>query len=56
MVFAIHQLKLATGIHICVPSLLNPPHSPPDPSCPGLLLWVPCIIHQTPTAYLFYIW
>ena len=45
--------------HTCVPSILNPSPLLPTPSLqivPEHWLWVPYIIHQTPTGYLFYIW
>ena len=45
--------------HTCVPSLLNLPATfLPTPSLQVVTkhwLWVPCIILQTPTGYLFYI-
>ena len=44
----------------CVPSLLNTSRtSVPLPSLQVVTehqLWVPCIIHQTPTGYLLYMW
>ena len=43
-----------------VPYLLNPPSiSPPTASLQVVTehwLWVPCVIRQTPTGYLFYVW
>ena len=58
MVFAIHQYESAIGIH------MSPPSKHPPTSLLTLFLqvvtehqiWVPCFIHQTYTAYLFYIW
>ena len=57
MALAIHQYESVTGIHVS-----------PHPEAPTFLLtpslqvvterwlWVPCIIYQTPTSYLFYMW
>ena len=52
--------------HTCVLSILSPLLPPAPPLLPGChiipfdmggrVLWVACIIHQTPTGYLFYIW
>ena len=57
MVFAIHQHESAIGIH--VPPLPNPSlTSLPTPSQQVVTehrLWVPYIMPQTPTGYLFYI-
>ena len=58
MVFAIHQCELAIGIHVF-------PHPEIAPTyLPTLALqvvterwpWVPCVIHQTHTGYLYYRW
>ena len=51
---AIQQCKSAISIHMFPPS-----HPPPHPTPLGwhrALDWAPCVIHQLPTSYLFYIW
>ena len=40
----------------CVPSLFNLPPPPTPGGCYRALVWVPWVIQQIPTAYLFYIW
>ena len=58
MVYAIHQCESAIGMYTCVSSLFNssPTSLPTHPSRSSTALhqlWVPCIIHQTSTGYLF---
>ena len=52
MAFAQHKHESAMGIRVPPPSW--PPPHPVSSRCYRARLWVPCIIHQTPTAYFAY--
>ena len=57
--FAIHQYESAMGTHVSTPILNPPPTSRPTAWLQMATehgFWVPCVMHQTPTGYLFYRW
>ena len=58
MAFAIHQYELVMSIHVSPPfrTSSNFPSYPIPPGCHRALTLGACVIHQTPTSYLFYIW
>ena len=53
LVFAIRQYELAIGTHVSLPP--SSPLTPPLQIITERWFWVPCIIHQTPTGYVFYV-
>ena len=58
MDFVMYQYETAIGTHVS-PLLNTPPNPVSTPTLQVVTehpLWASCIIHQTPTGYLFYIW